>query len=156
VRRLTLWVVGIALALLVFCGGAWLWFKPTVAFDSSRTLYAYTGPGWNVSVNYRLGDQSTLVSLRMDGLSQHPTVEFQVVSSEPWTPQWQGRMEGQLSEYLTLNNGWSQSPQPMNRELAETLARSYKVILRLDGEARVIDFSQAKVGETVPWISIHR
>lgn len=155
-KKLAWWITGNALVLLMLLGGAWLWFKPAGVFDSSRYLYAYTGPGWNVSVSYRPGTQSAGVSLRMDGLSKYQRVEYDVVSSEPWAPQWQARMEGHLSEYLTLNNGSTQSPQPMNRELAEKLARSYKVILRLDGEEQIIDFSQAKIGESVPLISIKR
>jgi hypothetical protein len=155
-KRLLWWIGGNILILEILVGAAWLWFRPT-GFGSFtyRTVVAYVG-SQHVTVSYQPGKSEALVSVRLDGLGKYRQVEYQVLSSETWAPQWQARMEGRLSEFLTLHNGYSQSPEPMTRDLAEKLARSYKIVLRLEGEEHKFDFSTANVGEAIPLFSITR
>jgi hypothetical protein len=86
----------------------------------------------------------------MDGISRYSKVTYRVETLVPWAPQWHGNIEGKLSEFITLNDGFTQTPEPMTAAEAGELARSYRVILTLDGEDRVIDFSGAPFVQPVP------
>lgn len=63
-----------------------------------------TGGGWRLEHHCPISPrgQRARIHLRIDGLSKYRTVEYQVVSSDPEAPEWQVRMEGNLSEFLTL------------------------------------------------------
>lgn len=127
-KRLLWWIGGNALVLMLLVGAAWLWFSPASLgpFNPHDTVMANVGPQ-QVTVSYHPGESGFLVSLRLDGLGAHRQVECHVRSSESWAPQWQARMEGKLSEFITLYDGYIESPEPMTKELAEKLARSYSV-----------------------------
>lgn len=152
-KRLLWWIGGNLLALVILAGITWLWFRPSILPDKS--VAAYVG-SQHVVVYYRPGQSKARVSVRLDGLGKYRQAEYQVLSSESWAPQWQAKMEGQLSEFITLHNGYSKSPEPMTKELAEKLARSYTITLGLEGEERTFDFSTAGISEYTPLFSIGR
>lgn len=126
---------------------------PPVALESGgirayETVIAYLG-GWQVRVQYEPGGTMAEVTLRMDGMSNYRDVGIEAVSTEPWAPRWAFHIQGQPSEFLTLRDGWTQTPYPMTAALAGDLARSYQVRLIRDGHpVLVFDFAQA--GFAVP------
>lgn len=141
------WIVRIGLLMLVLLAGTWLWLRPTGLIDSSHYAVAYVN-GWNVTVSYQPGKPETMISVRMDGLGRYQHLSYSVSSSQDWAPHWEAQIAGRLSEYLTLNDGWRLAPTPMTAELAEALARSYRVAARLGDEERLVDFSKARVEHT--------
>lgn len=156
-KRLLWWIGGNVVVLAILVGAAWLWVRPASLgpLNPDRTVTAFVGPQY-VTVSYRPGQSEFLVSVRIDGLGKYREVEYNVLSSESWAPQWQARMEGKLSEFITLYDGHDNSPEPMTKELAEQLARSYKVTLRMEGEERKFDFVTADVSESTPLFVIRR
>lgn len=141
---------------------SWLWLLAVIVFVAAgasiawallpydrETVIAYR-TGWQVEVSYPPSQREAVLRLRMDGMSQYRKVTYRVESTVSWAPQWHGTLEGKLSEFITLNDGTTQTPEPMTAELAKKLARSYRVVLSQDGEERPIDFSDAPFAQPVP------
>ena len=115
--------------------------------DRSKSIAARTHGGTWVNVSYEPGKPDARIGLRLEGLSRHSSAVITVTSSEPWAPTWDFRIEGRLSEFLSLGNGTSTAPEPMTRALAEQVARSYKVTMVVDGQERSFDFAAAQITE---------
>lgn len=141
------WLVRIGLLLTAILVATWLWLRPVSLRDQSRHAVAYVN-GWNVTITYQTGAREALITVRMDGLGRYDRLAYRITSAQEWAPHWQAEMTGRLSEYLTLNDGWSVAPTPMTADLAEEIARSYKVVALLGDEERIFDFSYARVEHT--------
>ena len=89
----------------------------------------------------------------MDGLSRYKVVEYDVVSSLPWAPQWHARIEGDIDEFLYLNRG-VQTPGPLTSSQAEAIARSYRVVRKRDGTEKVVDFKDVPVARTARTLTL--
>lgn len=107
-------------------------------FESEQALGS--APAWLGTVSYRPGEPQAQVALRMDGMRRYRDVSYRIESTEPWAPRWQGRLQGRLSEFVTLMGG-ADPPAPMTAALAQRATRSYRVTLVAEGEERAIDFS---------------
>lgn len=155
-KRFSLWLLG-NVVILGLLAGLLVWIYRPQLPDGYRHLNATAQGGWYVSVSYKPGAREAQIALRMDGLSRYRVIEFEAVPPEAWAPRWQARIEGRpISEYLTLNDGRSQTPVPKTDAVAGALARSYQVRLRLDGEERVIDFREAQVSYGRPLLMLGR
>jgi len=115
--------------------------------DRTESVSARSNGATSVDVSYTPGKPEVRINLRLEGLSQHDSADIKVTSSEPWAPTWDLSIEGTLSEFVGLANGYSTAPEPMSRRLAERLARSYNVTTVLDGEERSFDFATATITE---------
>ncbi|MFZ5827242.1 MAG: hypothetical protein ACOY94_23335 [Bacillota bacterium] len=136
-------LVGFAGAVMMLVVAVYLVTLP----DGSKSLSARTHGGTWVDVSYRPGEPDVRISLRLEGLSRHSSAVIKVTSSEPWAPTWNFQIEGAMSEFLSLGDGYSTAPEPMTKALAERVARSYKVTMVVDGEERSFDFSKAQITE---------
>jgi hypothetical protein len=142
-RRLSLTLLGFVGALVLVAVTIYLVTLP----DGTRSVSARAQGASSVDVSYIPGKPDARIGLRLEGFSGHRIVAIKVTSTEPWAPTWEIRIEGRMSEFLSLGNGHSTAPGPMTKAMAERVARSYKGTVILDGQERTIDFSNAQVTE---------
>lgn len=126
------------LAVLLAVGGGLLALA-TRPYDFESVVALGDWPAWTVTVTYRPAEPRADVELRLDGLRRYRDVAFRVEAPEPWAPRWQGRLQGELSEFVSLRDA-AGPPVPLDPAAAKALATGYRVVLTVDGEPRTVAF----------------
>ncbi len=146
-------LIGFAAALLLFVASIYLVTLP----DGTRSLTARAHGGNWIDLSFTPGETEVRFGLRLEGFSDHRAAEIKASSSEQWAPTWDARLEGRVGEFVSFS-GYGAAPEPVTMEMAERIARSYRVALVLDGEEQTIDFAEAQVTEplVLPTIEVLR
>lgn len=129
----------VTLILVLLGAGAGLLALAARPSDVERVVALGNRPAWTVTVTYRPAEPRADVEVRMDGLRRHRDVAFRVEAPEPWAPRWQGRLQGELSDFVSLRDA-AGPPVPLDPAAAKALAAGYRLVLTVDGEPLTVAF----------------